>query len=91
MTIEVHFYSIAKERAGQATYALAIAEHPPSCAMTLGSVLDQLFCEVPALAPLREACLYAIGNATRVPQYATMETPLTAGDIISIIPPMQGG
>ncbi|MDP4198821.1 MAG: MoaD/ThiS family protein [Bacteroidota bacterium] len=81
MTIDVHFYSISRDIAGQPARQIAVPE-----GSTLADALDVLFREVPALADIRGACLYAVGTS-----YATMKRALAAGEVISIIPPMQGG
>jgi molybdopterin converting factor small subunit len=81
VNIDVHFYSISKDLAGQATRQLVVPERS-----TLAEVLAILFLEVPPLAPIRNSCLYAVGLS-----YAPMNTVLSEGNEISIIPPMQGG
>ncbi len=81
VNIDLHFYSISKDLAGQTTRSLAVPEHS-----RLEDVLDILFLEIPALASLRTSCLFAIGTS-----YASMDAPLSEGDVISMIPPMQGG
>ena len=81
MIIEIHFYSISKELAGASARRITVPTDS-----TLTNALDVLFGELPALAPIRESCLYAIGTS-----YAPLTAPLAEGDVISIIPPMQGG
>ena len=79
--INIHFYSISKELAGLATRPLVVPE-----GSRLEDALAVLFREVPALDPIRNSCLYAVGLS-----YAPLDQLLTEGDEISIIPPMQGG
>lgn len=81
VNIDIHFYSISKDLAGQSTRRLVMPEHS-----TLEDVLNILFLEVPSLVSVRKSCLFAIGTS-----YASMNALLSEGDVISIIPPMQGG
>jgi len=81
LNIDIHFYSISKDLAGQATRQLVVPEHS-----TLEDALSILFRDVPPLASIRNSCLYAVGLS-----YAPKHALLADGDIISIIPPMQGG
>ena len=81
MNIDVHFYSSAKDLAQSAARRLTLPERA-----TLGEAIEMLFCEIPALRPLGPSCLYAIGTS-----YARMTADICDGDVVSIIPPVQGG
>ena len=85
--IDVHFYSIAKELAETASPSMRAAKQlviPERS--TLEEALEILFREMPMLARIRSSCLYAVGT-----NYAPMNTVLSDGDQVSMIPPMQGG
>ncbi|HET6401131.1 MAG TPA: MoaD/ThiS family protein [Candidatus Kapabacteria bacterium] len=81
MLVRFHFYSISKELAGQCEVPLDV----PS-GSTLGAALDMLFDRMEPIRPLRSSSLFAIGT-----HYARMDALLSEGDIISMIPPTQGG
>lgn len=53
---------------------------------TIGAVRDRLARCYPALARFLPTLLYA-----RNEEYATEDTPLTAGDTLALIPPVSGG
>lgn len=53
---------------------------------TLETALEAVFKQIPALKKIHASTMYAIGV-----DYATPSSRLHEGDIISILPPMQGG
>ncbi len=81
MTIEFHFYSISKSLAGQSTRQIVVPE-----GATVAQAVDRLVRATPALEAIRHSCLFAIGT-----DYARADAALAEGDVVSIIPPMQGG
>ena len=81
MLIRFHFYSISRELAGQSEMLMDLPN-----GSTLEAALDALSDRLEVLRSLRPSCLFAIGTS-----YAPMNARLSEGDVISIIPPMQGG
>ncbi len=61
-------------------------EVPATSAMTVGALVTELERDCPRLAAARERVSYAVNQ-----QYATLETPIKAGDEVAIIPPVSGG
>ena len=81
MNLTIRFYSVSKDLAGRNETQISVPQ-----SATLGSALELLFAEIPALRQLHPSSMYAIGV-----DYATLAVGLHEGDIISIIPPVQGG
>ncbi len=81
MTIRFHFYSICREIAGASEMPFDLPERA-----TLGTALDLLFHQNAKLGAVSPSCLFAIGTS-----YAAKDAMLSEGDVISMIPPMQGG
>ena len=53
---------------------------------TVGGLLDALFVAVPALRAWDPHLLVAVGET-----YARRDTPLRPADLVSLMPPVQGG
>ncbi|MEO6939889.1 MAG: MoaD/ThiS family protein [Candidatus Kapaibacterium sp.] len=81
MKVSVRFYAMSRDLAGASERELEL----PS-GTTLSIALEQLFQDVPALKVLRTSSLFAVGL-----DYVSHDTVLEAGNVISFIPPVQGG
>ena len=81
MNITIRFFSVSKVIAGVSERALIMQE-----SSNLSNALEYIFAELPALKELHLSNMYAVGV-----DYAVGDTLLHEGDIISIIPPVQGG
>jgi len=81
MNVTFRFFSLSKDLAGKKEMDFVVNENA-----TLYSALDSLFQEIPALKQSHSSTMYAVGV-----EYAPPESPLHDGDIISVLPPMQGG
>ncbi|MCS6815948.1 MAG: molybdenum cofactor biosynthesis protein MoaE [Blastocatellia bacterium] len=81
IAVKVRFFAQCHERAGTAEYELLL---PPST--TVAQALEELYQRFPTLGDLRGRILTAVNE-----QYATPETPLHAGDILALLPPVSGG
>lgn len=74
-------FGVASDWLGRAPLTLEIA--PGSRVL---DALERLEDRFPALAGVRPRLRFAVNQ-----QYATLETPLGAGDELAIIPPVSGG
>ena len=81
MNITIRLFSISKEIAGLSEKAITL----PASA-NVADALEYLYMELPSLKDLHPSNMYAVGL-----EYANAATILHEGDIISIIPPVQGG
>jgi len=81
LTITVRFFAAAREKAGHAQQALTL----PAGA-TVGTALSALEATVPALVSLRPALRLAIDQ-----EFVTLETELSDGAELALIPPVAGG
>lgn len=81
MNVTIRFFSVSKVIAGISEKSLTLPE-----LSNLGNALEYLFTQLPALKKIHPSSMYAVGV-----DYAVGDTLLHEGDIISIIPPVQGG
>jgi molybdopterin converting factor subunit 1 len=75
----VHLFAAAAERVAASRVELPL---PP----TVAALRRQLADTWPSLADLLPRCAVAVNH-----EYATGDTPLSAGDEVAIIPPVSGG
>jgi sulfur-carrier protein len=81
MRIQVRFWSYFRDLAGVSE---AVVDVPDKGAVS--DVLDAVGAAFPKIAAARGCALVAVGV-----EYATAQTPLKAGDVVSLFPPVQGG
>lgn len=81
MRVTVRFWSYFRDLAGCAEAEVEIPEGG-----LVGDVLDEVGRRFPKLAPARACTLAALGV-----EYANAASPVPAGDIVSLFPPVQGG
>ena len=81
MKIETQFFSRLRDLVGQSTQT---REVPPGA--TVGDFLATLYRDYPALEKWDAHLLVAVGL-----EYATRTQTLHEGDVVSIMPPVQGG
>lgn len=82
MIIEVLYFAVLRDLTGSSEERIDVDESTTS----LGDLLDVLSRKHPALAG-RLASVRVARNET----FATLDTPLAAGDVIALIPPVAGG
>ncbi len=81
MVLKVHFYSYFKDLTGCAEISLDLPD-----GSTIESLLAAMSQRFPKLAPMQRAALVAVGV-----DYQPLDYVLTAGDEVSLFPPVQGG
>jgi molybdopterin converting factor small subunit len=81
MTVQVQFFSWFKDLAGCARTAETV---PAGC--TLGELHRRLVARFPALAPVQNSTLLAVGV-----EYQARDYVLQEADEVSLFPPVQGG
>jgi molybdopterin synthase catalytic subunit len=79
--ITVQLFSFFRQAAGQADFALDLPDHA-----TVADALTQLYATFPRLKETDKTTLIAIGV-----DFATRATTLHDGDVLSLMPPLQGG
>jgi molybdopterin synthase catalytic subunit len=79
--ITVQFFSFLRQRTGQDRLTLDIADHS-----TVSDALAQLHAQLPQLKEAEKTTLLAIGT-----EFATGSSQLREGDVLSLMPPLQGG
>ena len=81
MPVTVEYYSRLRDATG-------LAEETWECpeGETLGTLLARVFARHPALTEWDTHLLLAVND-----EYATRDQALAAGDVISVMPPVQGG
>ncbi len=82
MIIEVLYFAVLRDLTGVSGEHLELDDSTAS----LGALLDVLSRRHPALAG-RLASVRVARNET----FATLDSPLAAGDVIALIPPVAGG
>ncbi len=81
MNITIRLFLISKDIAGLSEKAITVPD-----SANLADALEYLYVELPSLKDLHPSNMYAVGH-----DYASADTLLREGDVISIIPPVQGG
>ena len=81
MTITVKLFAILRERAQATELSLDL---PPSA--TVAAAREALAARVPALRDYLPRVAWAVNR-----EYAPIETELTEGDELAVIPPVSGG
>ncbi len=81
MTIKVEFYSVLRDITGCAELEVPVPE-----GMTVGSLLEGLYEQFPKLAEWNDRLLLAADL-----DYVERSHVIRAGEIISVMPPVQGG
>ena len=81
MRVQVNFFSYLKELSG-----VDRAEQDMPEGATVGQLLACLLRRFPAMAPAERSLLIAVGV-----EYQTRDYLLSAGDEVSLFPPVQGG
>jgi molybdopterin synthase catalytic subunit len=81
IVVRVRFFAQCRELAGTAECELSL---PPSA--TVAHALEELYHRFQALDALRGRVLTAVNE-----RYAAPETPLRAGDVLALLPPVSGG
>ncbi|MBM3850109.1 MAG: MoaD/ThiS family protein [Verrucomicrobiota bacterium] len=81
MTIPVTFWSYFAELAGRPETSVELPQ-----GATVGALLERVYVDHPALAGLRRSTLVAVGV-----EYQDDTHVLSAGDRVSLFPPVQGG
>ncbi len=79
MTVRVQYFSRLRDFRGPAEVSL-------DNGATLQDLLENLFGQVPGLRGWDRHLLLAVGE-----EYAPRGTPLSQGDVVSLMPPVQGG
>ena len=81
MPVLVEYYSRLRDAAG-------LAEETWECAPgeTLGALLARVFARHPALGEWDAHLLLAVND-----EYASRDHAVAAGDVVSVMPPVQGG
>ena len=81
MTVTAEYYSRLRDAAG-------LAEETWECPAgeTLGALLMRIFARHPTLAEWDAHLLLAVND-----EYAGRDQALAAGDVVSVMPPVQGG
>jgi MoaE-MoaD fusion protein len=80
-TVLVRFFATALDAVGEPALRMDIAGDE-----TVASILDRLVAAYPALAAMRASLLVAMNY-----DYVDVEAPLSGGEEIALIPPVQGG
>jgi molybdopterin converting factor small subunit len=85
MQVKVLFFSVLRDLvgAGQIIQSIELPEGAPA---TIRDLLSALYSAHPALESWDNSLLLAV-NA----EFATRDTPLSEGDEIALMPPVQGG
>ncbi|MHC4952527.1 MAG: MoaD/ThiS family protein [Planctomycetota bacterium] len=78
MPITVRLFAGVKEKAGRAELEVAGA--------TIAEVRDALAEAVPAVAGLLPACRFAMND-----EFVTVDSEVTEGALVDVIPPVSGG
>jgi molybdopterin converting factor small subunit len=81
MRVTVMFWSYYRDIAGGASIEVELAE-----GATLGDAVNEVCLRFPRLAGFRASTLMAVGVEYQAPDHV-----LSAGDEISLFPPVQGG
>lgn len=81
MTTKVELYSVLRDLAGQNEFELALPE-----GATVADLLDALYARFPALAAWDTRLLLAAGL-----DYVERAHILQPGEVVSVMPPVQGG
>jgi molybdopterin converting factor small subunit len=81
MQVTFRFFSISRGLAGCSELPLDVGE-----STKLSDVLEILFDARPSLRAIGESAMFAVGL-----DYASRDQPISAGDVIAVIPPVQGG
>lgn len=80
-TVLVRFFATALDAVGEPALRMDIADDE-----TVGSILDRLTAAYPSLAAQRASLLVAMNY-----EYVDPSAPLSGGEEIALIPPVQGG
>jgi len=81
IVVKVRFFAQCRELAGAIE-----AEVLLPLSATVAQALEEVYRRFPALSGLRGRLLVAVNE-----RYATPETPLRAGDVLALLPPVSGG
>src|SRR5690242_18215942 len=81
MKITVQFFSFLRQTAGTTQVALELPEDT-----TVGDLLTELYRRYPRLTESTKTTLIAVGV-----EFARAEKCLKEGDVVSLMPPLQGG
>ena len=81
MTVRAEFYSRLKEIVGASTLEIALPDKA-----TVSDLIQQLLSEYPKLRDFQNSMLFGIGA-----DFVEKNHALCDGDIIAIMPPVQGG
>lgn len=82
MTLRVLFFSTLRQVAGQESMTI---DHPEA-SWTVSGLLEKLYDQFPELSEWDQQILVAVDQ-----DYAARSTPLTDGQEVAIMPPVQGG
>lgn len=82
MIVKLLFFAAARDVIARSEAAVDL----PASVTTVGGLLEWLGREYPALGPYLESLRVA-----RNEEFANVETIITAGDTLAIIPPVAGG
>jgi molybdopterin converting factor small subunit len=81
MKVRAEFYSRLKEIVGVATLEIGLAENA-----TVQDLVQRLFSEYPKLRDFQNSMLFGIGV-----DFVDKGHSLREGDVIAVMPPVQGG
>jgi molybdopterin synthase sulfur carrier subunit len=81
MTVHVEFYSRLREIAGTPSLAMTLPE-----GATVDGLVTELCRDHPQLRDFEKSMLFGIGV-----EFVEKDEPLKNGDVIAIMPPVQGG
>ena len=81
MTVRVEFYSRLKEIVGASILEIALPDNA-----TVSDLIQQLLSEYPKLRDFQKSMLFGIGV-----DFVEKNHALCDGDVIAIMPPVQGG
>lgn len=81
MKVRAEFYSRLKEVVGSKALEVSVPENA-----TVNDLFDQLLSSYPPLRDFEKSVLFGIGV-----DFVERSDPLKAGDVVAIMPPVQGG
>ena len=81
MNVDVRYFAAAREAAGREAESVALEE-----GATVAALKDRLFALHPDLRALERGLRFAVGE-----RFAAVDTSLTHGDLVALIPPVSGG
>lgn len=80
-TVKVLFFGAAAHQVG-----VREAELPPPESGSLESLWKSIAGRYPSLSPMRDTLAFAVNG-----EYATLETRVSSGDEVAVLPPVSGG